>query len=105
MHGRSDHHGKGRFITQEPDRWQRRSQVVDSPCVLSSHFESSNVYRQDHSFAEATEKSGLFHQGKDDGVSVPPHPDPGDSQTHVIYSSFIFIIPLLSISIFTCCSF
>ncbi|KAF9671625.1 hypothetical protein SADUNF_Sadunf12G0067100 [Salix dunnii] len=81
MHGRSDHHGKGRFITQEADGWRRRSQVADSPSVLSSHFGSSNVYRQDHGSAEATEKSGFCHQGKYDGGSVPPQPDPIDSLT------------------------
>ncbi|KAJ6672335.1 PROTEIN MODIFIER OF SNC1 1 [Salix viminalis] len=81
MHGRSDHHGKGRFITQEADGWRRRSQVADSPSVLSSHFGSSNVYRQDHGSADATEKSGFCHQGKYDGETVPPQPDPSDSPT------------------------
>ncbi|XP_061952724.1 protein MODIFIER OF SNC1 1-like isoform X1 [Populus nigra] len=81
MHGRLDHHGKGRFSTQEAEGWRRRSHVADLPSVLpSSHFESSNVHRQDHSPAEATEKSGSYHQGKDDGESVLPHPDPSDSQ-------------------------
>uniref|UniRef100_A0A6M2F9A6 BAT2 N-terminal domain-containing protein n=1 Tax=Populus davidiana TaxID=266767 RepID=A0A6M2F9A6_9ROSI len=81
MHGRPDHHGKGRFSTQEAEGWRRRSHVADLPSVLSSsHFESSNVHRQDHNPTEATEKSGSYHQGKDDGESVLPHSDPSDSQ-------------------------
>lgn len=89
MHGRPDHHGKGRFSTQEAEGWRRRSHVADLPSVLSSsHFESSNVHRQDHNPTEATEKSGSYHQGKDDGESVLPHPDPSDSQVQVIYIYF-----------------
>ncbi|CAK7325063.1 unnamed protein product [Dovyalis caffra] len=80
MHGRPDQRGKGRFSTQETEG--RRSQGADLPGALSaSHFESSNVHRQDHIFAEATEMSGAYHRGKDDEESVPPHPDRSDSQT------------------------
>ncbi|KAJ6339756.1 hypothetical protein OIU77_007660 [Salix suchowensis] len=80
IYGRPDHRGKGRSSNQEAEGWQRRSHVADLPSELSSsHFESSNVHGQDYSSAEATEKSGSY-QGKDDGESVLPHPDPSDSQ-------------------------
>ena len=54
LHSKADHRGKGRFSTQEADGWQKKSQVADQQCTVSTaHYEISSVHGQAHSSVKA----------------------------------------------------
>ena len=85
MHGRTDHRGRGRFNSQDVDGWQKKPPFTDSSNVKSTiHSENPDTNVQDHMSLEASEKSGSYPQARDEGESMPPVYDPGDSQEQVI---------------------
>lgn len=95
MHGRTDHHGKGRYNPQEGDGWRKKH--VDSSVTSDVYSESSsNVHMQDHALMEATEKSLSSSQVKNGGDSATSEFDPNDSQAQVVNVIFMpisFMLP------------
>ncbi|XWS37510.1 hypothetical protein CRYUN_Cryun19dG0049000 [Craigia yunnanensis] len=82
MHGRTDHRGRGRYNSQDVDGWRKKPPFTDSSNVKSTtHSENpSDANVQDYMSLEASEKSGSYPQLRDEGESMPPVHDPGDSQ-------------------------
>lgn len=82
---RGDHHGRGRFITQEVEGWQKKPSVSEPSAVVSAvHLETSNIHVHDHHRStEATENLESLPHGKLEGESVPPMFDQSDDQAQV----------------------
>ncbi|KAK6276651.1 hypothetical protein POUND7_006360 [Theobroma cacao] len=82
IHGRTDHRGRGRFNPQDADGWRKKPLFTDSSNVKPTKDSEnpSNVNIQDSMSLEASEKSGLNSQVRDEGESMPPVYDPSDSQ-------------------------
>ncbi|GLT79481.1 hypothetical protein SLA2020_509670 [Shorea laevis] len=79
MHGITNHHDRGRYNSQEIDRWQKKPSVIDSSCAKPAmDLENSNFDVQDHA-SGAAERSG-YPQSGDEGEPVQTIYDTSDSQ-------------------------
>lgn len=86
MQAKSNHHGRGRFNTQEVDGWQKKSSTAETSAVISAtHVETSNTVHDQHISAEVTEKSGSYPLGRHEGESASLVLDSNDNQAQVIY--------------------
>ncbi|XP_062116198.1 protein MODIFIER OF SNC1 1-like [Humulus lupulus] len=79
---RGDHYGRGRFITQEVEGWQKKPSISESAAV---HSETSNIHVHDHHHGSHNDTqnsgSGLLPRGKLEGQSLLPMLDRSDNQT------------------------
>ncbi|KAF4351768.1 hypothetical protein F8388_008778 [Cannabis sativa] len=77
---RSDHYGKGRFITQDGEGWQKKPSISESGAVNS---ETSNIHGHDHhrgSQEAENSGSGLLPHGKLEGQPLLPMLDRSNNQ-------------------------